>query len=311
MAYYKTSINKIILQILFLIIFCFPDVVFSMAEDKIEKTYDLNKNGKVYLKNISGNITITSWDKDVIKINAHKIARDEADLSNTTINIHDADGSISIITKHQKKLSLSRSKHVSVHYTLIIPSQTQIKVETVSGNIDAREIGGFLETRSISGEIKIVGAYNGVKSKSISGNIYLEEVAGNIDQRTTSGEIIVERIKGAFEADTVSGDIDLKAVSFANKVEVVSIAGNIKLHGDLNPTGIYELTSHSGYIRLDIPKGSNFELQTKTFSGELYFDFELKIFGEVKRQKFQGIAGKGGASLILSSFSGDIRIDKQ
>ncbi len=310
MAKRNAGVLKILPYILFVVVMSFSGPAFPAAEEKLEKIHHLNKDGKVHVKNISGNITVSVWDKSEVKINIHKVARNAEDLANTTVSINGSQEAIRIATKHQKKLSLSRSTHVSVHYALTVPKQAHVKIETISGSIHVTNVEGYIEVRSISGEINVTGAKNGVKSKSISGCINLEDVTGNIDQRTASGEVTVVRAVGMLEIETVSGNIDMKGVSHAEKVEIMSIAGNIRMHGKLNPTGTYELTSHSGAINLDIPKGAGFELQTLMFSGELFSDFELKILGGIKHQKFHGVAGEGGANLILSSFSGDIHLDK-
>jgi DUF4097 and DUF4098 domain-containing protein YvlB len=83
------------------------------------------------------------------------------------------------------------------------------------------------------------------------------------------------------------------------------------LRGELSPGGIYRVNSHSGNIEMSIPSDSNFELRAETFSGNIQCDFDLKISGKIERKELRGVAGKGNASMILSSFSGKIRITKR
>ena len=307
----KISKCFISLLLFMMIMLCIPSLLFAKTEDKIEKIYKLDKDGKVYLENISGDVVVNSWNKNEIKIIAKKVARYEADLDNVTIDINQTNGSIRIFTKYDKSFSLFRSTHVSVYYELFIPDKAHFRVETVSGRVKAREIGGFLDIRTVSGEIEIETARKGIRCKTVSSDIYLDKIIGNADLKTTSGKIRVEGIKGSIKADTVSGNIELEALSGAEEVDVKSISGSIILHGELSPGGIYELNSHSGNIRIGIPSDSNFELRVETFSGDIQCDFELKISGKIDRKKLEGVAGKGGASLILSSFSGKIRITKR
>jgi len=60
-----------------------------------------------------------------------------------------------------------------------------------------------------------------------------------------------------------------------------------------------------------VPSGSDFEFSAKTFSGSIECDFELKMSGKLDPKKVRGTVGKGGASLTISSFSGEIRIMKR
>ena len=325
----KSSKFYIFLPLLITIMLCIPSLICAKAEEKIEKTYSLDRDGKVYVRNISGDIVVNSWEKNEIKIIALKVARYERDLDNVTIDIHQTNGNVRIITRHYKSFSLFRSKHVSVYLELFIPDKAHLRVKNISGSIEAREIGGFIDIKTISGDIKIgtakngvkcqtvsgeikIGtAQNGVKGKTISGDISLEAITGNADLKTISGEITVEGLKGSFKADTVSGDIELETFSHAEEIEAESISGSIELYGELSPGGIYEVDSHSGTIKIGIPAESDFELQTKTFSGDIQCDFELTMSGKINRKKLQGVVGKGGTSLIISSFSGNIRITKR
>ena len=280
------------LSLLMMILLCIPSLILAKAEDKIEKTYTLDRDGKVYFEVKSGDIVVNSWDKNEVKIIAHK---------NDTIDMYHTEGNIRIIIKRPK----------SSHCELFIPDKAHLRVETISGRVKAREIGGLLDIRTVSGEIEVVTAKNSVRCKTVSGDIRLEKIAGNADLKTTSGKIAVKGIKGSVKADTVSGKIEIEAFSHAGEVEMESISGNIKLHGELSPGGIYGVNSHSGNVEIGIPSNSNFELRVETFSGDIQCDFDLKISGKIDRKNLQGVVGKGGASLILSSFSGKIRITKR
>lgn len=280
------------LSLLMIMLLCIPSILLAKAEDKMERTYTLDRDGKVYLEFKSGDIVINTWNRNEIKIIAHQ---------NATIDINHTEGNIRII--------ISRSP--SSHYELFMPDRAQLRVETTSGRVKTREIGGFVDIRTASGDIEVVTARNGARCKTLSGDIHIEKITGNADLKTTSGKIWVEGIKGSVKADTVSGKIEVETFSHAEEVEIESISGNIKLRGELSPGGIYKIDSHSGNVEIGIPSGSNFELRGETFSGNIHCDFELKISGKIDRKKIQGMVGKGGASLNLSSFSGNIRITKR
>ena len=131
---------------------------------------------------------------------------------------------------------------------------------------------------------------------------------GNVDIKTTSGEIRVRNLKGSFEAESVSGDMNVDSFSEAEKIEIETVSADISMAGILTPNGSYTVSSHSGDITFKIPDGSDFELQTRTSTGDMACDFEVKAYGDIDRGRLRGIVGKGGASLDFSTFSGDIRV---
>lgn len=302
---------NICISLFVMTLLCIPSLVYAKAEERIEETYQLDRDGKVYLENVSGDIVVKSWGKSEVAIVARKVARKKKDLDKVSIDINQTNGNIRIMTRHHKSFGLFHSTNVSVYYDLFIPDKAQIRVKSVSGRAEALEIGGLTDIETVSGKIEITSAKSGVKCRTISGDIYLEKIIGDADLKSTSGEIIAEGVKGSVETNTVSGDVELKNISLAEEIEVESISGSIEIHAELSPGGIYELNTISGRIRLALPAISNFELQTETTSGDIQCDFELKMSGKIARKKIQGVVGKGGSTLKISSVSGDILISKR
>ena len=299
-----------LVAILFIVI-CLPSLGLAWTEEKIIETYPLENEGKVYLENVSGDITVSNWDKNEIEIKATKRGQRERDLDDVTIHIRQIKGNIRIITRHDREFSLFRSGSVSVHYEIIVPAKASVRVKSISGNVEVRKIGGFLNVESVGGEIRVRVAENDVRCKSISGDIDLDYIHGDAELESVSGEISIQEIEGSVEAGTVSGDIELEAFSHAEELELSSTNGDIELRGELSPGGIYRLDSFRGDTKVEIPSGSDFEFSAKTFSGSIECDFELKMSGRFNTKEVRGAVGVGGGSLNVSSFSGDIRILKR
>lgn len=329
-----------------LMMFCLPSLIFAGSKDRLEKSYGLERGGRVKLQNVSGDIVVKGWGRDQVKITAIHAGGPKKDL-NQVVHIMQTNGNIRITTSRDRSFSLFGSRHTSVYYELVLPDSTHFKIETTSGNAEIHDFSGSLEVKTVSGEIKIIRVKSSVKCKTISGDIYLEQIAGNtevkttsgdvtiqdlrgsfeaesvsgdmdlkkitgnVDLKTTSGEIAVRKLEGSFEAESVSGDIDVESFSQAEEIEIETVSGDISLEGTLVPNGSYFFDSHSGDIKLEISGNSNFELQTKTSTGDIDCDFELRGFVKSDRNSLQGIVGKGGSSLNISTFSGDIHINKR
>lgn len=310
----KASIITVYLGISMILLLFAPSYLFARAEETTEETYSLNRDGNIYLKNVSGDIVVKSWDRNEIKIIATKTARSKKDLDKVNIDIDATDNAIKIITRHQKPfgqfLSWFSSSRASVHYELTIPDKAQLEIESVSGSVRTSSIGGYLDIETVSGSIRAIAAQNGVRCESVSGSINLGEVIGDADLETVSGSISVKKNKGSINTETVSGSIRLSSFSLAEDIRADSVSGSIKLQGELSLAGDYRLESISGGINLTLPSDSEFELNTKTTSGYTDCDFDILISGKIDRKKLNGVVGKGGARLSLSTISGSIRIIK-
>lgn len=340
----KSKKRYISIIIFVAILLCAPSLIFANAKDKIEKSYGFKRDGRVTLQNVSGDVIVRGSKDDQVKITATHAGVAKNDL-NEVVHITQTNGDIRIATRAGKSFGIFRST-TSVRYELLIPISAHVKIETTSANVEISDMGGALEVKTVSGTIKILSVKDNVKCKTISGDIYLKDIQGiadlkttsgdihihhldgsieaesvsgdmdlknidgEVDLKTTSGDVSISGMKGSLEAESVSGDIDQKSLSEINEIEIETISGDISAQGVLVPNGSYILGSHSGDIKFAAPHESNFELLTKTSNGDIDCDFDLKGYVIIDRKQLQGIVGKGGSSLNISTFSGNIHINK-
>ncbi|MBN1223296.1 MAG: DUF4097 family beta strand repeat protein [Candidatus Aminicenantes bacterium] len=333
------KVQKIIIVITMLLAFMLALGVFPTTavakekyEEKFEKTVSLAKDGKVYLKNISGDIQVMTWGKDEVKIDALKISRassmDRAkeNADKVKIEITEESGVLRIETDYPK-MNFG-NLNVSVDFKVTIPDHASAdinsvsgdiriekaggatKAESVSGDVNLEDIGGTLRGKSVSGDVNVRGAAKGADINSVSGDVAVYDVVGDADLKTVSGEITAARIKGSIEAESVSGDVELTDVSDAGVVKAKALSGEVIYLGTINRDGRYEFKSHSGDIRLTIPGSSAFDLEAKTFSGDIDSEFEMTISGKLSRKSIKGSVNGGGAVVELNTFSGDVLLRK-
>ena len=152
---------------------------------------------------------------------------------------------------------------------------------------------------------------------------------------TISSEIIASDL-GAdeagdeFLAKSVSGEITLAKLGHTH-VEAFTTNSAIDYTGALAGGGLYTFKSHSGSVRLTLPSDASFQLNAKVHhSGEIITDFPIRQVplkaGEDPHSavtvggpllldgRLTGVTGRGDrrdATLILSSFSGTLHLQKQ
>jgi DUF4097 and DUF4098 domain-containing protein YvlB len=299
-------------------------LVFSLAaakekyEEKFDKTVALAKDGKVDISNISGDITVMSWNQDQVKIEALKVSQASSlekakeNAAKVTIEVVQEDSLLRIETKYPKsdKFWGGESVNVSVDYKLWIPEKAALKAHNISGDVTAEAIGGAAALKAVSGDVKLTKAAAGADCNSVSGNVTVGEVTGSAFLKSVSGDVKANMIKGSVEAETVSGEVELVEVSEAPTVRVKALSGEVLYRGAISRQGNYSLKSHSGSVVLYLPADSAFDFEAETFSGDIETDFEIKVMGKVSPKEMSGSVNGGGAVLKVSSFSGDIKLKK-
>jgi DUF4097 and DUF4098 domain-containing protein YvlB len=299
-------------------------LVFSLAaakekyEEKFDKTVALAKEGKVDISNISGDITVMSWNQDQVKIEALKVSeassleKAKENAAKVTIEVVPEGNLLRIETKYPKsgKFWGGDSINVSIDYKIWIPEKAALKANNVSGDITAESIGGAAALKAVSGDVQLTKAAAGADCNSVSGNVTVSVVTGEAFLKSVSGDVKASVVKGSVEAESVSGDVELTDVSDAPTARVKALSGEVVFRGRLSKQGNYSLKSHSGGVVLYLPADSAFDLEAETFSGGIESDFEIKVVGKVSPKEMGGSVNGGGALLKVSSFSGDIKLKK-
>ncbi len=299
-------------------------LVFSFAaaaekyEEKFEKTVALAKDGKVDIGNISGNITAMSWNQDQVKIEALKTSKADSmekakeNAAKVKIEVTQEGDLVRIETKYPKgeKNWGGESLNVSVDYKIWIPEKAALKARSISGDVTAEAIGGPADLDAVSGNVRLTKAAAGAECNSVSGGVIVSGVTGDAFLKSVSGDIKADKIKGSVEAETVSGGVELLDVSEASSVRAKALSGDVVYRGRINRQGKYAFKAHSGDVELYLPGDSAFDFEADTFSGGIESDFEVKVMGKMSPREMTGTVNGGGATLKVSSFSGDIKLKK-
>jgi DUF4097 and DUF4098 domain-containing protein YvlB len=310
-----------ILAASFLLLFAFSlsaSLAKEKYEEKFEKVMPLAKEGKVDISNVSGNIEVRTWGQDQVKIQALKVsqassmAKAKENAEKVKIEITEEGNVLRIETKYPKngKFWGGESVNASVDYWLWIPEKASLEANDVSGNIDVEGPGGPVDLSAISGDVHLRKASKGADCKTISGGLEVTGVTGDVFLKSVSGDISAAQIKGSIQAETVSGNLNMTEVSEANVVRVKALSGEVIYRGKINREGSYSLKSFSGGIQMILPPDSAFDFEAETNSGDITTDFEIKVTGKVSPKEMSGVVNGGGATVKVSSFSGDIKLKK-
>ena len=294
--------------------------------DHISKAFNVGPNGTLDLYNISGNIVINEGGADTVSIEAVKRARGsdfKEQFARTKVLMVERGGRIEVRTDYTREGCpegrRGNCNSASVDYTVTAPAGTSMNIKSVSGDIRITNIRGELRAESVSGNVIAAGATGATLLKSVSGDVDVSAVATQTELRmeSVSGDVKVHGAKiRSLAAETVSGNLDLGDI-VTDRVSGKSVSGNVYYSGTVSRGGRYTLASHSGDVRLYVPAEAGFELDAKTFSGNIRSDLPLTMGGPGREavkaghdKGLRGTYGDAGALLSLSSFSGNIVVAK-
>ena len=260
-----------------------------MTQEKLERTFQVPSPARLTLSNLRGSVDIQSGEDGVIIIKAIKHL-DSGDAERTEIEMdQDADGSLTVKTQYQEKTSwLFRSaRPCKVDYIIQVPQNCSLSVAGVSNSTAASGVSGLVSIKSVSGYIK------------------LSHIEGNLKSKTVSGSLAGENLSGAIQVDSVSGSVKILESNLESFTSS-TISGNVYLQTILG-IGPYRFKSISGNVKIKLPKGTNYSIQSRSVSGRVK---GLKgNNGDLPQGSKRVIQGGNGVAIHHNSISGDLSID--
>lgn len=265
------------------------------VESRIDTTFAFDRRGTVALSVPGGDIVVTSWNQDRIRVRAT------------------SEGSVRMdATASRVSLEMMRGRGNDTRFEVTVPVGVRVSARTANGDIAISGTRGGVDAVTQNGDLEVSDAGEMVDLRSMSGDIVARRLSGNIEINTLNGDVTVTEARGDVEVTSVSGDIELRNVT-ARFIRAKSTSGDLSYEGGVDAAGRYEFASHSGGVYLTIPQNTGALLTVATYSGSIESDFPITLKpGEhgvgTRRFTFEIGGGRSDARISAESFSGDVTI---
>jgi DUF4097 and DUF4098 domain-containing protein YvlB len=310
-------------------LFIFVALVFLFslvsANDVIKREFDVNKGETLTLMTeIGGDIYIKGHDKDKIEIKAevYRIDKDDYDID------FDPDKS-GLMVDVDKRGGFWKGNNGKIDFTVIVPKEFNIEIETsggpvnienIKGNVNGRTSGGSLDFGSIEGNIDFRTMGGSIAIEKITGHLDLKTMGGSISVRdsradgevkTMGGSIRIENVDGDLDGSTMGGSVTYRNVtgrsstSNPEPLHLSTMGGSIEV--DQAPNGA-KLDTQGGSI--EVNKAGNF-VEAETMGGSIVIReidgrVDASTMGGSVEVNMVGDPDKGNRDVYISSKGGSI-----
>jgi len=274
-------------------------------QQRIDTTFAFNKSGWLDVGAVSGTIIVTGWTKQEARI----VARIETGWFESSLST----SRITLNTRSERSSSRRNNRMSEAHIEISVPIGTRVMASTTSGDMRIRGTAAEVQAHAISGNVEVVDAADVVEVGTVSGDIRLERVRARTRINTTSGDLALDGITGDLEIHSTSSDMVIRRVE-SSDVRIGTTSGDISYDGTIDPKGQYEISTHSGDVRFSVPSNIGATLSLQSYSGDIDSAFPMTLQpGQIRRQRgrrMEFVVGGGGARVSITTFSGDITIER-
>jgi len=213
--------------------------IFSIhlsAQRIVEESMPVSSNQEIKLEfDFADDITVTSWDKQEVYVKATVNINDGKDNSKFKFISRKGAGYISIKSKIENLEKLTcrtiiiedgdttfvngRGAQMDLTFAVFMPSNVELQLETINGDITIKGLNGPMDIRTINGEIDLYLDSNhkaDLSMSTINGTMYTNldlefisnknnicKIGGNVDTKLNGGGVDIE-------LETINGTIYLR-----------------------------------------------------------------------------------------------------
>lgn len=283
-------------------------VNLSLASDK-DVSFNVQKGDMLHVEIEHGNINVSTWDKNEVKISAKNIDEDELNLYSAEQKSGRVDIRFKGDDSESFRLELTIPEDVVIDFntgggnvTINNDLRNKATIKTAGGNITAKVIGAEAIIKTAGGNIKLGDINGNVELTTAGGDIQVGSVNGKADISTAGGNIKVGSVNSTADISTAGGNVTVGTVG--GNADISTAGGNITVS---TVSGSADISTGGGNVILD---GATGKVEASTGGGNI----DLKnIKGSIKANTGAGnitaeLIPDGKSSNDLTSGVGNITL---
>ncbi len=278
----------------------------ALADTEVDQTRKVAKNVRLGIENISGEITITGWDKNEVRITGSL----EKDIEELRIT---GDGDELQIEVVVPKNLHGRNQDIEADLNFRVPHGARLDVETVNSPILVDDVSGPAELATVNGRIVVEKGPERIVAATVNGRIEIASKTTKLKAETVNGGIKLAECRGEVSVSVVSGNVEM-ADAELEEFNFSAVSGDLELTGAMVGKADWDISLHSGRAVLRLPADTSAEFDISAFSGDIENEFgpaarRASKYGPGKELSFT--AGDGDANFDADIFSGDLHLLKR
>jgi hypothetical protein len=275
----------------------------------ISKTYNVGPDDRLSIENSFGNVTVTTWDKNVIQVDieigVHASTDERAQRMMDEINVTDHQGGQEISFKTDIGHMSGKDKNYNnnedvrkfyVDYKVSMPSKNALRIENSFGKISIPDFAGSANLTSKFGELT-TGKIPNAKM------IHVEFGKAEVGRLSNADVIFKFNSKSSVAGLSGNSKVD---VQFCSQV-------SISIDNSINELSLYQSYST---INLKVPDNLSAQFDVHTNFGSFKNKTEFNISEENEDdnsgpkfdKNYSGKAGSGAAKIKIKSSFGNVKI---
>jgi DUF4097 and DUF4098 domain-containing protein YvlB len=202
------------------------------------------------------------------------------------------------------------SRRQNSRIEVIVPARAAVRIQSISGPIEAAQVPQVLQIETVSGPIITTGGRGSLDIESVSSPIQVRAFQGSqLEIETMSGPVSIDGATGRIEVSGVSESLTFRNVR-SESVHAESLNGRIDWYGPIDPRARLRFESHNGTVSFFLPTDNDVRFRVNTFLGRLQSSIPVTTRSvrddSDGEQEVIAVLGKGSADVRVDTFNGNV-----
>jgi DUF4097 and DUF4098 domain-containing protein YvlB len=270
-------------------------------------SYPLKAGGRVSVETFNGSVEISGWDQETVDISGTKYGPTQEEADALKVNIDNTPDAVSIRVVRPSE----RRNNLGARLAIKIPRGAVLdRITASNGAIRTRDGSGPARLKTSNGQIRVESLRGSLEAQTSNGSVELADIAGDATVHSSNGRIRADRVEGALDATTSNSGVTAALEKVNRPVRIETSNGGVELTMPAEYSSDVRVSTSNGGITLHLPTGANANVMARTSNSSITSDFEVRMRGEITKNRLEGAIGNGGPLLDLSTSNGGIRLLK-
>lgn len=278
----------------------------ARAQQKVDIRRPATAAVSVRLNGAFASVRVTGWERDTVAISGALGAGSR--MEGGPLN---AQGPVSGMKFYVEATDEAASRNNRLE--LFVPRNARVWVKGGSADIEANRVGGSLDLNIIGGSVRVNGKPRELIVESMDGAVTFTGQADFARIKTATGNIDIGAYGDDVNVTTISGNITVtesKGGPIA-RGRFESVTGAITFAADIGRGGDARFDTHSGAIELRLKPQADVDIDAATITGAIENSFTQRrpdVGREGRGMELGTSSGNGGASVVIRSFKGNVKL---
>jgi hypothetical protein len=270
----------------------------ASAQSTINRRLPLARDGTIRITNLAGVIRLHGWDRDSV------VATGEVGRGSKGFFMGGDRAAVKLgIDIPNDDVTGAEPSTLEVW----VPAGSRVRVKSTRGVIVVDGVTGALDLGSTSGDITVTGVPRELTVETMDGDIVLDGAIVWLRARSAGGDITVRGGAEDLVAASVSGAVTITGGP-VRAARLETMTGNIVFEASIARGAVLDLGTHSGAVRVLLPKGSTPTVEATTVAAPIDNNLTPQRAAIRGDGRELALSLGGDARLTVRSFKGAVTL---